>query len=76
MVCYTSFASDNLYQQARNSQRSGAYDDAIVAYKDFLTQSVSSSALDDEQLFLYTEALVQLMNTYQSKGEPEACILA
>lgn len=76
MVCYTSFASDNLYQQARNSQRSGAYDDAIVAYKDFLMQSVSSSALDDEQLFLYTEALVQLMNTYQSKGEPEACILA
>jgi tetratricopeptide (TPR) repeat protein/DNA-binding CsgD family transcriptional regulator len=25
-------------------------------------------------MFIYTESLVQLMNTFQSKGEPEACV--
>jgi tetratricopeptide (TPR) repeat protein/DNA-binding CsgD family transcriptional regulator len=74
-VCYTGYANDNLYQQARGAQRSGEYDEAIVAYKSILSQPVNASELDDEQLFIYTEALVQLMNTFQSKGEPEACIL-
>ena len=32
--------------------------------------------MKDEQLAMYTDALVQLMNTFQSKGEPEACISA
>ena len=32
--------------------------------------------MTDDQLVMYTDALVQLMNTFQSKGEPEACISA
>ena len=37
---------------------------------------MNESGLTEQQLIMYTEALVQLMNTYQSKGEPEACISA
>ena len=76
LVCYTGVANDNLYQRARSAQRSGEYDVAIEAYRSFLVQPVSYEELDDQQFFLYTEALLQLMNTFQSKGEPDACIAA
>ena len=76
LVCGISVAGEGLYNQARTFQREGKYDDAIVAFKNYLKQPVDAKSLDGEQLFLYTEALVQLMNTYQSKGEPEACITA
>jgi tetratricopeptide (TPR) repeat protein/DNA-binding CsgD family transcriptional regulator len=36
---------------------------------------VPGNELSDEQMVRYTDALVQLMNTYQSKGEPEACVI-
>jgi tetratricopeptide (TPR) repeat protein len=75
-ACCVCSANDNLYQQARSAQRNGEYDKAIVSYKDFLSQSVDADELDDEQLFFYTEALVQLVNTFQSKGEPDSCIVA
>ena len=76
LACFIGVANDSLYQQARSAQRGGEYDKAIESYKSFLSQSVEDGELDDEELFLYTEALVQLMNTFQSKGEPEACIAA
>ena len=76
LVSYSAFANDSLYQQARSAQRSGAYNEAVEAFKSYLVQPVSCSELDDQELFLYTEALMQLMNTYQSMGEPEACIVA
>ena len=62
------------YKTARTLQREGRYDLAIEAYKTYLTQPINDNELNDEELGLYTDALVQLMNTYQSKGEPEACI--
>ena len=67
-------AEENIFQQARELQCDRKYDEAIEAYKQYLSLPLSKDNLTDRQIFLYTEALVQLMNTYQSKGEPEACI--
>ena len=59
---------------ARTLQREGKYDEAILAFKACLSQDVAGDDVSPEQMFIYTESLIQLMNTYQSKGEPEACI--
>ena len=72
--CATSVASDNLFEQARMLQREGKYDEAIEAYKNYLLQPINEDEFTKQQMVVYTDALVQLMNTYQSKGEPEACI--
>ena len=74
LVCSIGFANETLYQQARALQREGKHDDAISAFKSFLSLPITENELTDQQLFLHTEALVQLMNTFQSKGSPEACI--
>ncbi|MBO7318125.1 MAG: hypothetical protein J6U43_05335, partial [Bacteroidales bacterium] len=57
-------------------QREGKYEEAIATFKNYLSEPQNADDLSDQELFLYTEALVQLMNTYQSKGEPEECIYA
>ena len=74
LMCWGGFANEALYKQARALQREQKYDEAIAAFKHYLSQPTSEEELTDEQLFLHTEALMQLMNSYQSKGEPEACI--
>ena len=76
MVCTVCFASENLFKQARTLQREGKYDEAIVAFEEYLSQPMYGDDLSGQQMALYTDALVQLMNTFQSKGEPEACIVA
>lgn len=76
LVCGTSLANESLLKQARTLQHEGKLDEAIVAFKNYLSQPLNEDDLDEQQEFFYTEALVQLMNTYQSKGEPEACIAA
>ena len=68
------FANDNLFQKARTLQRNGDYEEAIDAFKNYLLQPIDEKKFNQEQLIKYTDALMQLMNTYQSKGEPEACI--
>ena len=75
-LCFSSFAEDDLFRQAREQQRVGKYDEAIESFTSYLTQSVSAHDLDEHRTSMYSDALVQLMNTYQSKGEPEACITA
>lgn len=74
LVCSTGFAADSLFQQARTLQREGRFDEAIEAYKRCLVQPVDERKITEKELFFYTESLVQLMNTYQSKGDPEACV--
>ena len=74
LVCCACLANDDLFKQARTLQREGKHGEAIAAFKNYLTQPVPGNELSDEQMVRYTDALVQLMNTYQSKGEPEACI--
>ena len=74
LLCSTCFANENLFQEARIMQREGKYDEAIEAFKDYLSQPVDKEGLNNEELILYTDALVQLMNTFQSNGKPEDCI--
>ena len=70
-----SFANDSLYRHARTQQRDANYDGAIESFKRYLSQPMDKDDLTQQELVIYTDALVQLMNTFQSKGEPEACIL-
>ena len=74
LICSAGIANESLFGEARALQRDGKHDEAIEAYKNYLTQPTTDEELAGERLFLYTEALMQLMNTYQSKGDPEACI--
>lgn len=74
LFCSNCFADDNLFQQARLLQRQGEYDQAVETYQTILTQQTDGSELNERETFVFTESLVQLMNIYQSKGEPEACI--
>ena len=74
LICGNVLANETLFKEAKGLQREGKYDEAIAGFKGILTQSTVAEMLTDEQLFYYTEALVQLMNSFQSKGEVEACI--
>lgn len=76
LMCCSGFADDTLYRQARTHQHEGNYNEAIEAFNRYLSLPISKEGLTDQQVVLRTEALMQLMNTYQSKGEPEACIEA
>ena len=74
LICSTCYANDNAFKRARELQHSGKYDEAIIAFKEYLSRPINETDLTDQQLVEYTEALMQLMNTYQSKGDPETCI--
>ena len=74
LLCCTGYANDNLFNQARVLQRDGKFDEAIETFKTYLLQPVDEDDFSNEQMVMYTEALVQMMNTFQSKGDPEACI--
>ena len=74
LICCAGYANESLFSEARTLQRNGKHDEAIEAYKNYLTQPIADEELTGKHLFLYTEALMQLMNTFQSKGEPEVCI--
>jgi tetratricopeptide (TPR) repeat protein len=69
-------ANEVLYQQARSLQREGKFDEAIETFQKVLSFPVKEENLNTQQQVIYTEALMQLMNTYQSKGAPEACVIA
>ena len=70
------FANENIFNKARSLQRNGQYTEAINAYKEYLYRPAVKEDLKGKDLEMYTEALVQLMNTYQSVGKPEECIVA
>ena len=74
LLCCNSFAKEDLLSQGRQLQRDGNYDQAIAVFKECLSAPEVSAGINEQQMFVYTEALVQLMNSFQSKGEPEECI--
>ncbi len=76
LICCSTFANENLFQQGRKLQRDGKFDEAIDAYKNYLIQPLDKDDISKNQVLISSEALVQLMNTFQSKGEPDACISA
>ena len=75
-MCHDGLASENLFEKARDLQRGGSYDEAIETYKSYLLQPIEKAELEIQDVTAYTDALVQLMNTFQSKGEPDACVSA
>ena len=74
LICSTSYANENTFDRAKEFKSNGKYDEAIVAFKDYLLQPIGEADFTDQRVVEYTEALVQLMNTFQSKGDPEGCI--
>ena len=74
LICSTCCANENTFQKARELQRSGKYDEAIAAFKNYLLSPIGDEELTDQELKQYTDVLMQLMNTFQSKGNPEECI--
>lgn len=76
LACGSSFANESIFRQGRKLQRDGKFDEAIEAYRNGLSQPLSEDEVSKEEVQTASDALVQLMNTYQSKGEPDACISA
>lgn len=72
LACFVGYSNETGYREARALQREGKFDEAIAAYKEYLSKPVDGN----DGIPVYTDALVQPMNTFQSKGEPEACITA
>ena len=74
LICNVCYANDNIFFQAKELQRNGKFDEAIKGFKTYLTHPISEDDITTQLVAQYTDALVQLINSYQSKGEPEACI--
>ena len=74
LICFNGIANEKLYTEARTLQHEGKYDEAIVGFKNCLLLPIDGDVITSQQMTFYTNALVQLMNTFQSKGDPEACI--
>ena len=74
VISCTCFASEELYTQAGILKREGKYDEAIANFKKILTQHANVKDPTSQELSIYTNPLVQIMNAFQSKGEPEKCI--
>ena len=76
LFCSYGFANENIFQLGRKLQREGKYDEAIETYRNCLSQPLGEDEVTKEQVLIASDALVQLMNTFQSKGEPDICISA
>ena len=74
LMCHSTSAEENLYDKARSLQRAGEFEQAVDTYRDYLTQPIDEVNLKDRELSIYTDALVQLMNSYQNMGEPQMCV--
>lgn len=74
LACMPVFALENSYRKARALQQEGKYEEAVEAFRNCLIRPVEDGALSDKQISIYTDALVQMMNTFQSMGDPEGCV--
>lgn len=61
------------YAEARRLQKSGHYEAAINHFTQCIATEATSQPLCGSLAPIVTDALLQLMNTYQSAGKPEAC---
>lgn len=73
LICFNAFAAQGDLQKTSEFQKSGQFDQAIDVYKSCLLQPIDDG-ISDQQIKMCTDALVQLMNAYQSKGAPNECI--
>ena len=74
LVSTTSLLYGENYHTARQYQQNGEFDQAIESYANILLKTAGEKELDGGQVKEYNDALVQLMNSFQSKGDPEACV--
>lgn len=72
----SALADVNYYREARGLQRSGDYNRAVEMFQKHLLQDVDATEMSETERVEYVDALVQLMNTYQSMGKPVDCIIA
>ena len=42
LICSTSYANENTFDRAKEFKSNGKYDEAIVAFKDYLLQPIGS----------------------------------
>lgn len=65
-----------LYAYAVNSLHNGQQNEAEVSLKKCINQSKTTQAhsLPDTVQMIFPQAMVQLLNTYQSEGSPELCV--
>lgn len=65
-----------LYAYAVNSLHNGQQNEAEVSFKKCINQSKTAQAqsLPDTVQMIFPQAMVQLLNTYQSEGNPELCV--
>lgn len=75
-LCCVSFANDDMFRQARELQRQGKYQEATEAFMAYLSRTVNENDYTEGRTSLYPDALMQLMNSFQSMGKPEGCISA
>lgn len=61
------------YAYARSLQGEKKYDEAIQAFKICLNVEAKEQSPCDSIQPIVTEAMMQLMNTYQSMGKPDEC---
>lgn len=66
--------ANNLYQQAAKAQSSGDYYKAKALYDKLLHTTSNDETTNDSLLPIASKAVTQIMNTYQSLGEPEECV--
>lgn len=62
-----------VYRAARAAQTSGKYAEALPIYKRCVAFDATDTQTADSIAPIVIDALMQMMNTYQSKGEPVEC---
>lgn len=68
---------DNLekqYQQARSLQKSQSYPEAIDAFKACLKFNSNDEDIQKQLEPIVVNAMIQMLNSYQSEGNPDDCI--
>ena len=66
---------EQTFREAEGARLSGRYEEAIRLYKTLLNDCTASEHARHEKVQkLLPKVMVQLLNTYQSQGRPEACV--
>ncbi len=64
----------HLFSQARQSQSRGNYMEAVAQYDRCVRSVTGVTGHPDSLIILASDAMVQMMNAYQSAGKPEVCV--
>ncbi|MGL6179617.1 MAG: tetratricopeptide repeat protein [Tannerellaceae bacterium] len=65
---------DKQYQHARSLQAAQSYSEAIDAFKACLTFNSNDEDIQKQLEPIVVNAMIQILNSYQSEGNPDGCI--